>query len=111
MDFETAKGKYQLIHKIGKGSCGKVYLAERTSSAAQSQDASEKTLFAVKVFLKEQLIPQIRRSIDTEVEALSCIKGENVIFLEEVHEDENRVFIVLEYCNGGDLQQVINLHE
>ncbi|KAJ1437066.1 Serine/threonine-protein kinase, active site [Sesbania bispinosa] len=88
-------GKYELGRTLGEGNFGKVKLARDTDSGQ---------LFAVKILEKTKIIElnnadQIKREIST----LKLLKHSNVVRLYEVLASKTRIYMVLEYVNGGEL--------
>lgn len=51
-----------------------------------------------------------KKNLENEIAALECIHHENIVRLEEVIETDNYIFIVQEYCNGGDLETFIDFN-
>ncbi|KAG4946711.1 hypothetical protein AAZX31_15G176800 [Glycine max] len=88
-------GKYELGKTLGEGNFGKVKLARDTHSGK---------LFAVKILDKSKIIDlnntdQIKREIFT----LKLLKHPNVVRLYEVLASKTKIYMVLEYVNGGEL--------
>ncbi|XP_014521790.1 CBL-interacting serine/threonine-protein kinase 1 isoform X2 [Vigna radiata var. radiata] len=88
-------GKYELGRTLGEGNFGKVKLARDTNSGK---------LFAVKILEKNKIIDlnntdQIKREIST----LKLLKHPNVVRLYEVLASKTKIYMVLEYVNGGEL--------
>ncbi|ESW10563.1 hypothetical protein PHAVU_009G220200 [Phaseolus vulgaris] len=88
-------GKYELGKTLGEGNFGKVKLARDTDSGK---------LFAVKILEKSRIIDlnntdQIKREIST----LKLLKHPNVVRLYEVLASKAKIYMVLEYVNGGEL--------
>ena len=88
-------GKYELGKTLGEGNFGKVKLARDTHSGK---------LFAVKILDKSKIIDlnnidQIKREIST----LKLLKHPNVVRLYEVLASKTKIYMVLEYVNGGEL--------
>ena len=87
---------YSIIKVIGKGSFGQVFLIQNKKSGA---------FFAAKCYMKNLLyndqkdILQLRR----EIEILRVLDSDLFARLKEVFECEDRVMIVEELVNGGDL--------
>ncbi|KAK7328565.1 hypothetical protein VNO77_22676 [Canavalia gladiata] len=88
-------GKYELGRTLGEGNFGKVKLARDTHSGQ---------LFAIKILEKTKIInlnntDQIKREIST----LKLLKHLNVVRLYEVLASKTKIYMVLEYVNGGEL--------
>ncbi|XP_058763726.1 CBL-interacting serine/threonine-protein kinase 1-like [Vicia villosa] len=88
-------GKYELGKTLGEGNFGKVKLARNTDS---------EQFFAVKILEKNKIVDlnntdQIKREIST----LKLLKHPNVVRLYEVLASKTKIYMVLEYVNGGEL--------
>ncbi|KAG9405422.1 hypothetical protein AC1031_003311 [Aphanomyces cochlioides] len=93
---------FRLVETIGRGSYGTVHKAINLSSGAA---------VAVKVISKDRLIrnPQERASIEKEIETMRVAVEQyenghpNIVRLLATKESKASIFIVLEYCAGGDI--------
>uniref|UniRef100_A0A1J3HRS1 Serine/threonine-protein kinase ATG1 n=1 Tax=Noccaea caerulescens TaxID=107243 RepID=A0A1J3HRS1_NOCCA len=101
MDAARLVGDYELGPKIGSGSFAVVWLAKHRSSGLE---------VAVKEIDKKLLSPKVRDNLLKEISILSTIDHPNIIRFYEAIETGDRIFLVLEYCSGGDLAGYINLH-
>ena len=86
---------YRLTKEIGRGATAKVYEAidERTNKVV-----------AVKTISTEKL--KEKRSIENfkrELAVLKKLNHENIIKIEGVEKTSHNIYVVLEYCNGGNL--------
>ena len=87
--------KYQNKRRLGKGAYGDVHLVE--------DDNGEQ--FALKL-IEVRMIedePHLREYLDGEIECMKSMDSPYIIKLYETHEDEKYIYLVLEYCDGGDL--------
>ncbi|CAD8082377.1 unnamed protein product [Paramecium sonneborni] len=91
---------YKILKLIGQGTHAKVYKIQR------KQDSS---IFAVKIFTKEnvQQKEKGRDSLLLEIEIMRKLQHENVIQLHEVFEDHERIYLIIDYLQGGDLLKKI----
>ncbi|KAF7837636.1 CBL-interacting serine/threonine-protein kinase 1-like isoform X1 [Senna tora] len=88
-------GKYELGRTLGEGNFGKVKLARNTDSGQ---------LFAVKILDKSKIIDlNIADQIKREISTLKILKHPNVVRLYEVLASKTKIYMVLEYVNGGEL--------
>ncbi|XP_010413324.1 PREDICTED: serine/threonine-protein kinase ATG1a-like [Camelina sativa] len=94
-------GDYELGPRIGSGSFAVVWLAKHRSSGLE---------VAVKEIDKKLLSPKVRDNLLKEISILSTIDHPNIIRFYEAIETGDRIFLVLEYCSGGDLAGYINRH-
>ncbi|KAF8108487.1 hypothetical protein N665_0108s0024 [Sinapis alba] len=101
MDTARLVGDYELGPKLGSGSFAVVWLAKHRSSGVE---------VAIKEIDKKKLSPKVRDNLLKEISILSTIDHPNIIRFYEAIETGDRIFLVLEYCSGGDLAEYINLH-
>lgn len=84
---------YEVIKKLGKGGFASVYLVK---SIKYNQ------LFAAKVIKNTKKASRL-----VEIEALLKISGPNIIEMYKFFEDEEYLYIILEYCPGGSLKDYV----
>lgn len=88
--------KYTNKKKLGKGAYGDVFLVEDPS----------KELFALKVIDKKKLEGDNEDMFEYlvgEVEVMKAMNFKHLTKLVEFLKDDNNYYMVLEYCDGGDL--------
>lgn len=92
-------GKYELQRMIGYGSFAFVYQASSLQNEIQ---------FAVKV------IPKVRirrigdqQRLQRELDTLAYINHENIVQLHDFFEDTDYFYLVMDYCEGGSLSDLI----
>jgi serine/threonine protein kinase len=92
-------GNY-LIEKesLGKGQFGQVFKCH------QKDDPKE--IFAVKIIQKKILTPRLFTNLKNEINILAKINNEHVIKLKDIQRTENNFYLIMEYCNGGDLERL-----
>ncbi|PHT48719.1 CBL-interacting protein kinase 17 [Capsicum baccatum] len=88
-------GKYEVGKTLGEGNFGKVKYAKHVDSGKS---------FAIKILDKSRILDlrstdQIKREIGT----LKLLKHPNVVRLYEVLASKSKIYMVLEYVNGGEL--------
>jgi len=90
-------GNYLLVSKIGEGQFGLVYKAT---------DQNTDEVYAVKAIQKSKVNsnPKLRKLFDTEMAVMSMIDHPNVLHLHEYLETTNNYYLVIQYCNNGDLE-------
>ena len=67
------------------------------------------TRYAVKIMFKEDLTAEVAELVNEEVQILAGLDHPNVVRYKESYEDENNLFIVMEYLEQSqDLQEMID---
>ncbi|XP_076813426.1 serine/threonine-protein kinase Nek1-like isoform X2 [Clavelina lepadiformis] len=91
--------KYTKIKKIGEGSFGKAILVKHKETGHQ---------YVVKEIGISKMKPKERNEARKEVTVLSKMRHPNIVQYTESFEEDGHLFIVMEYCEGGDLYALIN---
>ncbi|KAF6376548.1 NIMA related kinase 5 [Rhinolophus ferrumequinum] len=91
--------KYDVIKVIGEGAFGKAYLAKGKSD---SKHCVIKEINFAKMPIQE------KEASKKEVILLAKMKHPNIVTFFNSFQENNRLFIVMEYCDGGDLMKRIN---
>ncbi|KAJ6821828.1 serine/threonine-protein kinase ATG1c-like isoform X1 [Iris pallida] len=94
-------GDYMLTRKIGSGSFSEVWLARHRVRGAE---------FAVKEIVMEKLNKKLQESLISEIFILRRINHPNIVSLHDMIEASGRIYLILEYCRGGDLSMYIQRH-
>jgi serine/threonine protein kinase len=87
--------KYKSKRRLGKGAYGDVYLVEDDKGCLYALK-----LISMKMIEEE---PHLREYLDGEIDCMKSMNSTHIIKLYEVHEDETSIYLLLEYCDGGDL--------
>jgi len=122
--------KYEVITQVGKGSMGRVSVCrvkENAIGGSAVAPAEKKTLFsnffskptkvaheiiekrekevyyALKSIRLERLDGEMVQEIENEVSILRTLDHPNIENIFEVYKEKCNVYLVLEYCAGGDL--------
>ena len=99
---ETTKRKIKelsVLGKIGKGSFGEVFLVEHQATREQ---------YALKQMTREKEGSETKKLQDSEWHLMSAIQCPFVVKLFDHWEDEDKVFLLMEYLPGGDLFVLLN---
>ncbi|XP_026528629.1 maternal embryonic leucine zipper kinase [Notechis scutatus] len=92
-DYEELLKYYEIHETIGTGGFAKVKLARHLLTGEQ---------VAIKIMDKLTLGDDLPR-IKTEIEAMKSFSHQNICRLYHVIETPKKIFMVLEYCPGGEL--------
>ena len=86
------KNHYEILKKLGEGSYGKTY-------KVKNKDSSD--IRAMKQMDKGK-IPDMNL-FKNEINIMSILDHPNIIKLYEIFEDEKYFYLIIEYCEGGEL--------
>ncbi|KAH0621933.1 hypothetical protein JD844_023684 [Phrynosoma platyrhinos] len=92
--------QYEIIKMIGEGSFGKVFLA---CGKEDNQQCVIKEISLTKMPKKE------KESSQKEVTLLARLKHPNIVAFYTSLQEKNKLYIIMEYCDGGDLMKRINM--
>ena len=103
MQADDKIGRYRIVTKIGEGGMGEVYLAEDTKSAVA---------FGVKI-LPAKVVGDTDRVLRFEHEAksASALNHPNIITIYEINDEDEELFIAMEYVEGQTLAKKIKSRE
>lgn len=90
--------QYDVIEAIGEGAFGKAYLAKRKPDSEHC---------VIKEINFEKMPVQEKEASKKEVILLAKMKHPNIVTFFSSFQENNRLFIVMEYCDGGDLMKRI----
>ncbi|XP_058436349.1 serine/threonine-protein kinase Nek1 isoform X5 [Marmota monax] len=91
--------KYARVQKIGEGSFGKAILVESTEDGRQ---------YVIKEISISGMSSKEREESRREVAVLANMKHPNIVQYRESFEENGSLYIVMDYCEGGDLFKRIN---
>ncbi|KAL6760431.1 kinase-like domain-containing protein [Haematococcus lacustris] len=91
-------GAWQLEQQIGVGSFATVWRAVYQSTGA---------LVAIKEIHTDKLNSKLHASLASEISVLQRTAHKNIVGLVELLQEPGRIFLVLEYCGGGDLSHYL----
>lgn len=100
--------EYDKNNKLGAGSFSQVYLG---FYVGKNSDMIEKgTRVAIKVINTNGMSIKVKRIINDEIEIMHLIKNDphpNIVGCFDVHETKDGVYIIMEYCDSGNLAHII----
>jgi len=95
---------YAVERQIGTGSFATVWLATK-----------DRTPVAIKAVDRSRLTKKLRANLDDEIRILGSVKHPNLVAFVDAVPRTERIYVVLEFLQGGDLQKYIRskgrLHE
>ncbi|CAF0850771.1 unnamed protein product [Rotaria sordida] len=101
---------YAFGEKLGAGSYGTVYKARQittSQSRPSSAACARPSFFAIKCINRKNLTKTTQDLLINEIKLLKHIKHENIVEMYDFQWDENYIYIVMEYCAGGDMSMFI----
>ena len=88
---------YTIIREIGGGNFGKVYLAKTATDE----------FYALKKLKRQSVNKRLQDLITNEIKLLSAISNPFVLTMKESFSTQHYIYIVMEYCAGGDLENLL----
>ena len=99
MSININSTEYEIIKQLGEGGYGKVYLVLNNLDNMN---------YALKEFpIKGETKDKIQE-IKNEAEILSKFNHKNIVKYYESFENDDKFFILMEYCDGQNLSNIIN---
>jgi serine/threonine protein kinase len=97
-------GNYTLVSVLGEGQFGTVYKAVESGTD---------DCYAIKQVAKDKIEgnKKLTELFNTEMEIMSKINHPNVMRLSEFMETANNFYLIINYCNSGDLESHIQKHK
>ena len=95
---------YIKMQFLGKGAFGSVYKVERKNSGTRE------IIRALKEISKEAMNvnEENQKEIKNEIEILKSIDHPNIMKIYEFFEDEKNIYLINEFCGGGDVAGINN---
>ena len=94
INFKSLLDQYEIENRLGKGKFGLVKLAKHKETGRQ---------VAIKIMAKKTMNNQDLELAKTEIDILKVSQHPNIIKLYDVYDTADYIYIVMEYCSGGDL--------
>jgi serine/threonine protein kinase len=98
---EKGLGRFETLHELGTGAAGVVHLIRNKTTLEK---------FALKTMNLQVLSPKDKKSAECEVEFLRVITGPTIIKFYESFVENQNIYIVMEYAEGGSLADLIRQH-
>lgn len=95
----SSMDKYTKVNKIGEGSFGKAILVTSNENGRQ---------YVIKEISISRMSNKEREESRREVAVLANMKHPNIVQYKESFEESGCLYIVMDYCEGGDLFKRIN---
>ncbi|TMS38733.1 hypothetical protein L596_005389 [Steinernema carpocapsae] len=96
------KHRFEITKKLGSGTYGKVSLAYDHKT---DREVAVKLIKKSAIENKQDLV-RIRR----EIRIMSALHHPNIIQIYEVFENKDKIILVMEYANGGELYDYVSTH-
>ncbi|XP_065644507.1 serine/threonine-protein kinase ULK3 isoform X2 [Hydra vulgaris] len=94
---------FVLTEKLGQGSYATVYKAFRKGNL--------RDVVAIKCIKKSSLSKKSTENLVREIEILKSLNHEHIVKLKDFEWDNEHIFLILEYCSGGDLSSYIKTYK
>ena len=104
MDYSI---KYTYIRNIGKGAFGKDYSGE----ANLIQENNTEKLYISKRILTSNMSNKEAEKVHQEAELMKRFAHQHIVEYQESFITPSDIIIIMEYCQGGDLSQLIKSHK
>src|SRR5579883_2815961 len=98
--IKLLKDRYRFVqaNAIGRGSFSKVY---------EGIDVQTDLKVAIKRIPFRSMNDKIRVRLDEEIKILRSIDHPNIVKTYDVETDDDSVYIIMEYCSGGDFSKFV----
>ena len=98
--YETGNYRYHLSDKLGQGAFGTVY---------KGYSKYLKQPVAIKEIIKSRMGDSYSSSkITREIDNLKQLNHENIVGLLSFEDKHDKIILVMEYCNAGDLAKFMS---
>jgi polo-like kinase 4 len=93
---------YEVGEQIGRGGFANVYSA---------RDVRDGKQVALKIIRKELMQEELLFRVENEIRIHYQLKHSNIVQLYEYFQDDENIYLVLEYCSGKNLFQYLRHHQ
>lgn len=90
---------YVMTEKLGQGTYATVYKAFKKGNT--------RDVVAIKCIQKSSLSKTTTENLLTEIELLKKLDHEHIVKLKDFEWNDEYIFLIMEYCSGGDLSRFI----
>ena len=106
-EFQQIAG-YTIQQTLGSGSFANVVKGVKQISTSSTSIATTETV-AIKAINRqsEKITKKVLQNLELEISILQTYRHPNIVCLSQTHKSETHIFLILEYCSGGDLQKLI----
>ena len=94
INFTNINEKYDIQEQIGKGKFAIVYKGIHKSTDR---------VVAIKILNKQDMTTMDLELVKTEMDVLKICQHPYIIKLYDIHENEENIYLIMEYCQGSDL--------
>ncbi|CAM9697179.1 unnamed protein product [Scytosiphon promiscuus] len=91
-------GEFTLVGHLGEGSFATVFLARQRETGRE---------FAMKAISRARVQGKLQENLESEISILKSFRHGNIVELYDIKKTERHIYLVLEYCAGGDLRALI----
>lgn len=95
-------GDYIVTSKIGSGSFAIVYKGYLKSDPSKT--------VAIKAILRDRLNGKLTENLESEISIMQQMDHKHIVRLYEIKKTSKHIYLILEYCAGGDLHKWIKQH-
>ncbi|EAN31870.1 Protein kinase domain protein [Theileria parva strain Muguga] len=99
MKQQTIANKYEICEALGQGKFSVVYRGVSRKTGVE---------YAVKIIDKNKITHQERELLRSEISILKLLKHNNVIYLKEIIDMKDTLYIIMELVRGGELYDLIH---
>gem|GEM_PF-5428509 len=94
-------GNYRLVRLLGSGAMGEVHLAHHRQFSERQ--------YAIKLIRREIATDSARKRFEREIVAMGQLLHPHLVYASDAGIDQDRMYLVMEYVPGNDLQKLIQL--
>ena len=97
---------FSIKNEIGRGAYGTVYLAILTKPFPPLKSGAKVAIKSIPV--NRITTPQEKEKLDNEIRLMSKLDHPNIVKFYGVQKSNSNIYLILEFCNGGDLFNFMN---